>query len=507
MGVETTKMGPKRTIGIYSGAAISISQMIGSGIFSTPSSVLALVGSPAVVLILYIAGGIFSLCGALTFIEMGVMFPKNGGTLRYLAHGIPKPRLLLSYLFAWCMILCIRPSGIASNGPVFSKYLIYGIAGGPNLPTEHPWLFAHSDWIYRGVAILAVTTATFICMSSVKWSLRVINALTIVKITLLLFLGITGILLAAGAIKHQKTDNFSRGFKGTNGNVGGYASALNSVFFSYGGWDNVIYVVGEMIDPAKKLPISATLGVGSVTTLYTFAIVAYFSVVPMSVALESKEILAAEFTNRVFGPLYGRIVLPIIISFSVYGNIVALIFGVGRIISTAAEVGYVPFGDKLSKYSCRFKTPVNALAFNWVITIIYIVAPPPGNVFDLLSNLSQYPNWLFYGVAAVGCILMRRDKKLNELRKFKVYLPIAYVLVFVGAYQSIFPFVPFTNTNSSYPYYLSPLLGISVTILGVVPFYLRMYWWADKKGVDYTEWEKEEITQLLDNTSDSITSK
>ncbi|OMJ08408.1 putative L-type amino acid transporter 1-like protein MLAS, partial [Smittium culicis] len=141
MEVKNHNVVPLRRIGILTGAAVSISQMIGSGIFSTPSSVLSLVGAPLMVIILYILGGFISLGGALSFIEMGVMFPKNGGTLRYLAHSFKKPRLLLSYLFVWSMIICIRPGSIAANGPVTSKFIIYGLAGGPNLKTEHPNIY------------------------------------------------------------------------------------------------------------------------------------------------------------------------------------------------------------------------------------------------------------------------------------------------------------------------------------------------------------------------------
>ncbi|OLY80981.1 High-affinity methionine permease [Smittium mucronatum] len=483
---------PERTIGVLSGAAVSISLMIGSGIFSTPSSVLNLVGSPLMVIVLYVLGGFFSLGGAFSFIEMGIMFPKNGGTLRYLAHSFPKPRLMLSYLFAWSMIMCIRPGSIAANGPVISKYLVYAMAGGPDLSTKHPNLYANQGWIYRGIAVLAISLATLACMLSVKWSLRLINVLTLMKTTLLLFMGVTGILLLAGAIKHEKNDNFSRGFKGTKSNLGGYASALNKVFYSYDGWSNITYSVGEMINPVKNLPISATLGVGVVTGLYSLSILAYMAAVPISVALNAKEVLAAEFTNRIFGPVFGRIILPIFIGLSVFGSITAQIFSVGRIVSAAADVGYIPWGDKLSKYSPRFKTPFNALAFNWVITMIYLLAPPPGDVFDLLVDLVQYPTWIFYGMTAVGCVYLRYKYPSWELRKYKAFLPITYIFILVTIYLSVFPFIPYDKSSGTYPYYLSPVLGIVTLLIGFIPYYYRMYWWANKNDVDLTEWVKEE---------------
>ncbi|OMJ12402.1 High-affinity methionine permease [Smittium culicis] len=497
MEVKNHNVVPLRRIGILTGAAVSISQMIGSGIFSTPSSVLSLVGAPLMVIILYILGGFISLGGALSFIEMGVMFPKNGGTLRYLAHSFKKPRLLLSYLFVWSMIICIRPGSIAANGPVTSKFIIYGIAGGPNLKTEYPTIYKHADWIYRGIAVLAISSATLICMLSVKWSLRLINLLTIIKTGLLLVLSITGILCLAGAIKYEKNDNLSSGFSLVKSNLGGYASALNKVFYSYGGWSNISYAVGEMVDPAKKLPISALLSVGAVTILYSFSTLAFLAVVPLSDALEAKEVLAAEFTNRIFGNTFGRVVLPIFIGLSVYGSIAAQVFSVGRIVSSAAQVGYIPWGDRLSRYSTRFKTPFNALIFNWFITMVYLLAPPPGNAFDLLVDFVQYPTWVFYGFAAVGCVYMRYKYPEFKLRKFKAFLPLTCIFILVSVYISIFPFIPYDKSSDAYPYYLSPVLGIVTLLLGFIPYYLRMYWYADKKGVDLTKWVEEEEQELL----------
>ncbi|OMJ23672.1 High-affinity methionine permease [Smittium culicis] len=497
MEAKTSHVAPQRSIGVLSGAAVSISLMIGSGIFSTPSSVLSLVGAPAMVILIYILGGFFSLGGAFSFIEMGIMFPKNGGTLRYLAHSFKKPRLLLSYLFAWSMIICIRPGAIAANGPVISKYLVYGMAGGPNLKTESPYIYNHADWIYRGIAVLAISLATLVCMLSVKWSLRLINLLTIMKTGLLLVLSITGILCLAGAIKYEKNNNLSSGFSLVKSNLGGYASALNKVFYAYDGWSNICYSVGEMVDPAKKLPISATLGVGVVTFLYSFSILAYLAVVPISAALEAKEVLAAEFTNRIFGNAFGRVVLPIIIGLSVFGSITAQIFSVGRIVSSAAEVGYIPWGDRLSRYSTRFKTPFNALLFNWAVTMVYLLAPPPGDAFDLLVDFVQYPTWVFYGLTAVGCVYMRYKYPEFKLRKYKAFLPLTYVFILVTIYLSVFPFIPYDKSSDAYPYYLSPVLGIVTLLLGFIPYYLRMYWYADKKGVDLTRWVEEEEQEEL----------
>ncbi|KAJ2049162.1 hypothetical protein GGI08_005807, partial [Coemansia sp. S2] len=103
---DSVKSAPKN-IGLFSATAMGVSLMIGSGIFSTPASILRLVGTPAMTLILWGLGAIISYGGATAFIELGLMYRKNGGTMRFLAHGFPRPKIIFAYLFAWVMVMCI----------------------------------------------------------------------------------------------------------------------------------------------------------------------------------------------------------------------------------------------------------------------------------------------------------------------------------------------------------------------------------------------------------------
>ncbi|KAJ2902690.1 methionine permease, partial [Coemansia aciculifera] len=217
-----------KNIGLFSATAMGVSLMVGSGIFSTPASILRLVGSPAMTLILWGLGAIISYGGATAFIELGLMYRKNGGTMRFLAHGFPRPKIMLGYLFAWVMIMCIRPGAIAANGPVIGKYWLYAAGA------------SHTDgWQARGVGFGCITFVTAINILSAKWSLRLINLLTVVKIVVLLIIVVSGIVAAAGGIKIEHNDNWSRGFSGTSKDAHSYASALTKVFWAYDGFTNL----------------------------------------------------------------------------------------------------------------------------------------------------------------------------------------------------------------------------------------------------------------------------
>ncbi|KAJ2081513.1 hypothetical protein H4R24_002286 [Coemansia sp. RSA 988] len=485
----------KKNIGIFSATAMGISLMMGSGIFSTPASILGLVGTPAMALILWGLGAVVSFGGATAFIELGLMYRRNGGTMRFLAHAFPKPRLLLSYLFAWVMIVCIRPGAIAANGPVIGKYWLYaaGVSG-------------DSGWQARGVGFGCITGVTLINILSAKWSLRLINLLTVVKIVVILVIVVTGIVAAAGGVNVAHNDNWSRGFEGTKGDVHAYASALTKVFWAYDGFTNLVYSLGELRNPERNLPWSIGGSVVIVGVLYILANVAFFIVVPIDVAVNSEEILAAEFTFRVFGDSVGRIALPILIGLSVFGAICAQTYGVSRLLDSANEVGFVPYGRMICGNHRKLGTPIASLLMIYVLSLVYLLAPPPGKVFDLLVDFVQWSTWLFYGLAAAGAIVLRYTKPHHPLRTFRSFHPLNGLFIIFCIYITVFPFVPPSDKakDTPYPFYLSPLLGLITTILGIAPWYFRLNWWPKKTGINLIAWIEEEESEDARNVSEGL---
>ncbi|RKP40117.1 amino acid/polyamine transporter I, partial [Dimargaris cristalligena] len=453
-------------MGVLSGTALVCGLMIGSGIFSTPANVLTLTGSAGAALLVWALGAIITLCGALSYVELGTMLPKSGGEQTYLDYAFRKPRALLAFLFCFCVIVCIRPGSAAANSTVFGKYVLY--AGyGPRATITNAYVSAHFDWLARALGVTCLTLIAILNCVSVKWALRVHNVLTWIKLMTLLLISLTGLVILFGGTHVARSDLWGQGFRGTTTSMNQYSRALYSALWAYDGWNNLNYSLGELKRPRRNLPICVVGGVSLTAGLYLLTNVAYFSVISLADAHDSKEVLAGRWGDLVFGTTFGRIIIPLAIAISCAGSVSAMMFTISRIILVAAQAGYMPYGERLVTLSERFGTPYRGVLLQWALSLIYMLAPPPGNVFEFLVDMQSYPTWVFYGISLVGLIYLRW-KDPGKLRPFRVWLPIPIIFILATVFLSIFPFVPPTSPpDSGIPYFLSALMGLVYMLLGI----------------------------------------
>ncbi|TPX44441.1 hypothetical protein SeLEV6574_g04514 [Synchytrium endobioticum] len=468
-GGETTL---KPTMGWISGANLVVGLMIGSGIFAVSGKVLGYVGSPGMALVIWLIGGLAAFAGTFSYIELGCMLPQSGGEQAYLDAQYQKPRALVAFLFCWCMILAIRPGSEAVDSNIFGQYILYPIYGS----TE-----AIPRWPKTGLAVACVTSLTILNICSAKWAIRVHDWLTFVKLGTVIAISVTGLVVATG-VTHVPiaTSNFSAPFAGTSSSASGYALALFKIFWSYEGWNNLNYSLGELKDPVKNLPKAATVGVSLVTFFYLTANVSYLVVLPTSELLAAKELVAAVFFKKVMGSIVGGVICPLLVALSAYGAVAAMMFSVSRVIQAGSVAGVLPFSNLLKRLHPKTGTPVNALLLNWCVAMLYIVAPPPGAAYNFLVDVVGYPTWVFYGLSVIGLFSLRRTRP-DLKRPFKVWPPFAIFFILIAVYLSIFPWIP---VEEPYPYFLPPLLSVLLTLSGV-PVWFSIVKNIPKTGMDF----------------------
>ncbi|KAH8549031.1 amino acid permease-domain-containing protein, partial [Umbelopsis sp. PMI_123] len=239
-----------------------------------------------------------------------------------------------------------------------------------------------------------------------------------VLLLLLICVGFAGL---AGRLPSRPdlAENFS--FNGTSNNSGNYANAIYYVIFAYG--VNVVFF--------QK---------------------AYLAVLPVSVIANSKLTVAANLFNTAFGGVFGGRVLPVFVGMSSFGFVGVVTYSGSRVILETARQGYLPFDRTFSKVHPKLQTPIYSLLLIYVISLIFLLAPPPGYVFQFIVAFSGYGGYLFSALSVVGLLMLRRTQP-DLKRPIKVPIVIAVIFIIICIYTLVFVWIPPSKPTTVYPYY------------------------------------------------------
>lgn len=298
-------------------------------------------------------GGILTFAGLSVFLEFGLAIPRSGGEKNYLERVYRRPKYVATCVLAAQMLLLGFSSG---NALAFGRYVLF--ASGSEAP---------DGWAARGIAIACITFAVTLHATLPKWGIRLFNVLGVFKVGVLLFIVFSGFAALNGNLKIEKPNNFEDAMRIEEGDgYGGggayaYSTALLRIIYSYKGWENANYVLGEIKDPRKTLKIAAPLAIGGVTILYVLANVAYFAAIPKADLAKSEVIVAGLFFRNVFGDSAGARSLPAFVALSNLGNVLAVSFAHSRLNQEFAKEGLLPF-SKFWASNKPFNAPATAVS-------------------------------------------------------------------------------------------------------------------------------------------------
>ncbi|ATY65620.1 high affinity methionine permease [Cordyceps militaris] len=410
---------------------LNINQMIGTGIFSTPGSILKSTGSIGLALMYWAIGALMAVAGFGTYLELASYFPnRSGSEVVYLEQAYPRPKYLFPIVFA---VQSVILSFSSSNAVVLSRY-VWRIAG--KVP---------SDWEMKGVAIAAYTAAVVCVVVHNRYSLWAVNLLGAFKIATLIFISITGFVVLGGGVS-RITDpgvNFNNAFAGTTSNGNDLSSALVSIVFSYSGYQNAFNVVNEIKDPVRTIKKHGLISVAIVSVLYMLCNVAYFAAVDKQSFSQSKEIAAAVFFTQVFGSGAAETVLNVLVLLSAYGNLLAVLIGQSRMIREIGRQGVLP-GTQFWVSTKPFGTPLGPYALKWAMTILMIVAPPAGDAFQFVVNLQTYPYSMFILAMVIGVFILRRRRTKSNIPRsqFRVWDVLLVFFTLIQVFVLVMPWWP-----------------------------------------------------------------
>ncbi|EKM57703.1 uncharacterized protein PHACADRAFT_170914 [Phanerochaete carnosa HHB-10118-sp] len=456
---EDAAGGMGRHLGVFSCTLLIVGRIIGTGIFSTPSSILGSVGSVGASLMLWVLGFILSFCGLFIWLEFGTMYPRSGGEKVYLEAVYTKPRYLATVIFAANAILL----GFTASGCIVFASNILEAAGKEA-----------TEWAERGIALGVIFFVTLLHGITPRLGVYVMNGLSVFKIVILLFVVISGwVVLGDHTRVKDPFVNFRHAFAGSSHSSNDYATATFKVLNAYAGWSNVNYVLNNVKNPVRTLKIAGPLGLGICAVLYLLANVAYFAAASKEEIQNTGVTVASLFFHNVFGTKAQK-ALTVFVALSALGNVVSITFAAARVNQELAKEGIpLPFGSRFwaSNWPTG-KSPLPGLIVHLIPSVIVILAPPPNIAYPFILDVEGYPGQIINFFIVLGLFWLRW-KKPHVHRPFKVWWPLAVFFLAAATFLLVAPFLRPANgvgDTPPLPYYLYCLVGIAVMFAGV------LYW-------------------------------
>jgi len=370
-----------RTLRLRDILLLFIGSVIGSGIFLTPGLILKQVhGSVGLAMGVWVAGGVMSLLGALTYAELAAANPEAGGLYCFIRDGFGR---LPAFLYGWCLFLVISSATIAALARAFARYL------GEVIPLN--------AWQGNAAALLMIVVVTVVNVRGTRQSSDLQNWTTLIKGGLVVVLSL--VLLALG--KHGGEIPAATGTSLRGAELfSSFSLAMIAVLWAYEGWQFGTYSAGEVVEPQQVFPRAFLLGSLILIGLYVVAVLGYLVALGPARANES-EAIAATAVNAVLGPWAGKVVaLTILISVFSATNSVAL---------TAPRVFYAMAKDNLffktlAAVHPRFHTPAAAIVVLCAWSAVLTFA---GKFSELIDGV-VFIGWIFYGLSGAAIFPLRR---------------------------------------------------------------------------------------------------
>ena len=433
-----------RRIGLWTAVAILIGTTIGSGIFRSPAGIANKLPGPLPLLAIWVVGGLFALCGALTLAEAASAFPKTGGVYVLLREGWGR---LSAFLFGWSELVMIRAAALGAISTTFAEYFI-------RVWGHDPGVAPYSTYVHWIAAAAILLTAAFNYVG-VRTAGTVQNVTTLAKVGGLLFIIVIALVLGLPKTGGHYTPAAPAG----SFSISGFGLALVSVLWVYDGWADVSFVAGEVENPRRNLPRALILGTSSIIVLYLLANLGYLAVLPVE-EIRTSKLVAADVADKLLGPV-GVGLVATIVMISTFGGLNGSMFMGPRVLFAMADDGLL--FRKMATVHPRYRTPSFSIAFVAVMAAIFVLA----GTFEQLADAFVTAIVPFYALAVAAIFPLR--KRADYDPSFRVPLYPLVPLLFVAS--TVFLLVNAIIDPSSRWATLGVLGGI---VLGIPVYYMTV---------------------------------
>jgi APA family basic amino acid/polyamine antiporter len=435
-----------RALSLRDAIALLVGTVIGTGVFFKAAPMAQLLGSPWLVLLAWAAAGVLSLAGALTYAELGAMFPKAGGDYVFLREAYGD---FPAFMFGWTNFAVITTTGLAAIATGFASFLSALVPLGAIWAARDFHLFGQNvHWTFGAQQAVAVAAILIFC--GINTARVSTGGATQSLLTLAKFLGIGAILIGAFFFSHTRSianlaapviaiakssatvDYVVAGTTIPSGvTLTAFGAAMIAALWAFQGWSNMTMVSGEIEDPRRNVPRGLIYGMLIVLGVYLLTNLAYFYALPFgevanssSTAFRTALPVAAKAAQSFLGSAGGKII-SVAFLVSVMGSLNGIIIMNSRVPFAMARDGV--FFPKLGELNAQ-QVPARAI---WIEGLLGCVLALSGT-FDQITTACVFAVWIFFALTAAAVFVLRRKRPDME-RPYRVVgypvLPGVFVLV------------------------------------------------------------------------------
>ncbi|EFO99182.1 CRE-AAT-7 protein [Caenorhabditis remanei] len=452
----------KHTIGLITAISYTVGDIVGSGIFISPTSILNHAGSVGLSLCLWALCAFISLFGALSYVELGTTIRKSGCDFAYLSHFGWRP---LASSFMWVSTCLSYPAVLAIQAISFGEYIVTGLDS---------WITVDEDYrfmTYRlvGFSMLwPLMLLNFFSLKKVAGAFQIVaTAIKLIVASVIIFTGLYHILIK------KQTQNFQNSFQGSDWNPGNLVLGVYSGLFAYNGWDVLNFGAEEIENPRRTLPIAAISGIAISATVFILMNVSYFSVLSVedfknspavavvtlnSISYSTFFLKFQTFAERTLGNFHYAI--PFLISLLLIGSMNTTIFACSRYMYSGAQQSVMPTPLRGIHYASR--SPRLAVFAEILIAICLSFI---GNLDQLISYMS-FALWSQRTCTQAGFIYFKLRGTLKSKNSFEVpiFVPIIFFIICIALLV-----IPITQN------YHVAIYGLSMTAGGAIIYIIFIY--------------------------------
>ncbi|MGB9074048.1 MAG: amino acid permease [Terriglobales bacterium] len=462
-----------RGLSLLDSVLLLVSGIIGSSIFLTAKDIAGPLPHPLWFFLVWVLGGVISLCACVAFAELGSMFPDSGGQYIYLREAYGD---LVAFLYGWMLFAVANGGTIAALSVASAAYMgniipwmsQQHVIANINLP--YPTLAdGHVLWATftivftraHAVGLGLIVSLTYVNVVGLRWGALLQNVSTWTK-----FAAMAAFVGLGFAIGKGHLSNFSAHAAGGLSmglSPGQLISAMGvgliAVFWAYDGWVYITWVAGEVKEPRRNVPLAMVLGVLAVGAIYIAMNLTYVYAMPLS-EVSKYETIAHAAAARLFSP-GAAVWLSATIAISCFSAAATCTLSGARVYLAMAQDGV--FFKRMAVIHPKWRTP----AFSLIGQGIWAALLTLSGRYDQLYTYVIYGMVLSYTLTVIGLFVLRW-KRPDVPRPYRCtgypWLPAIYVLA--GAAWTL-------NTIITRP--TEAFWGTTIVLIGV-PGYLYWKW-------------------------------